>query len=282
MKILIATDGSPQSEDALKYASQIVNKVGEAPTILTTIPRSKENLISRGEKVINKALESLDVQEAQTLIRTGDHCEQIIQEAREGNFDLIILGDNRPENVLARMKRSTKAVKVAEQALCSVILVRGQATNIHRILLCDSGTGMSSTLTGLTAELSGILEGEEDVTVLHVMSQISAGPGVPGSQLRAEANELVEEHTPEGEILEQDLHILEKPGIHPIPKVRHGLVVDEILAEAKSGDYDLVVVGAHPTRGLTSFLLDNIAHQILTRINRPIMVVKQRETTQSS
>lgn len=282
MKILIATDGSPQSENAILYASQIVKKVAEAPTILTTIPRSKETLIARGEKVLEKALEILDVQDAQTLIRVGDHCDRIVKEAREGNFDLIILGDKRSENVLARMQRGPKAVKVAEQAPCSVILVRGKPSNIQHILLCDSGTGTSSTLTRLTAELSDMLDGEEDVTVLHVMSQISAGPGVPGSQLRAEARELVEEHTPEGEMLEQDIHILEKPGIHPVPKVRHGLVVDEILAEAKSGDYDLVVVGAHPVRGLTSFLLDNIAHQILTRINRPIMVVKQRETAQSS
>jgi nucleotide-binding universal stress UspA family protein len=114
------------------------------------------------------------------------------------------------------------------------------------------------------------------------MSQMSASPGVRGGQLRADAQELIEKHTPEGEMLERDIQMLEKPDIHPSPKVRHGLVVDEILAEAHSGDYDLVVVGAHPAGGSQRFLLDNIAHQIMKRINRPILIVKEKETTNPS
>lgn len=282
MKILIVTDGSPQSEKVLRFASQIVKRGAETPTILTTIPRSIDTLVSQAEKVLKSAKDILEIPGAQTFTRIGDPCERIIQEARDGVFDLVILGDRRPKNLFARMKRSSNAIEVAEHAPCSVIIVRGEISNIHRILLCDSGSGMSSSLSRLTVQLADILEGEEDITVLHVMSQMSAGPGVPGGQLRAEAQELVDEHTPEGVILEQDLLNLEKPGIHPVPKVRHGLVVDEILAEAKSGDYDLVIVGAHPEWGLKSFLLDNIAHQILNQINQPIMVVKQKETTLTS
>ena len=55
---------------------------------------------------------------------------------------------------------------------------------------------------------------------------------------------------------------------------RHGLVVDEILAEAEKGDYDLVVIGAHPRQGWQGYLLDNLAHKILTKINLPVLVVK--------
>jgi nucleotide-binding universal stress UspA family protein len=87
---------------------------------------------------------------------------------------------------------------------------------------------------------------------------------------------LVEEHSPEGEILERDIHLLDKPGIHPIPKIRHGLVVDEIIAEARNGDYDLVVVGAHSLGIPQNYLLDNIAHQIIKRINRPILIVRSK------
>ncbi len=64
---------------------------------------------------------------------------------------------------------------------------------------------------------------------------------------------------------------------YPSHNVRHCLVVDEILAEARNGGYDLVVVGAHPVGGPHSFLLDNIAHQVMKRINRPILVVKEKE-----
>jgi nucleotide-binding universal stress UspA family protein len=56
--------------------------------------------------------------------------------------------------------------------------------------------------------------------------------------------------------------------------VRHGLVVEEILDEAHAGNYDLVVIGAHHYEGWTSFLLDNLARQIITQMDRPVLLVR--------
>ena len=277
MKILIVTDGSSEARNALGFSSQIVQRAAEPPTILTVIADSTDSLSSRANDILAHALELVGVPDALTQVRIGETFEKILHEAIEGDFDLVIMGDKRPHNFITRILWGSIAMKMAESATCSVIVVRGKPSRIHRILLCDSGAGSSSLLSKLVVQLSDLLEGEEDVTVLHVMSQMSAGPGVRGGQLRADAQELVEEHTLEGEILERDIQMLEKPGIHPSPKVRHGLVVDEILVEARSGDYDLVVVGAHSAGGPQRFLLDNIAHQIMKRINRPILVVKEKE-----
>jgi nucleotide-binding universal stress UspA family protein len=106
------------------------------------------------------------------------------------------------------------------------------------------------------------------------MSQMSAGPGVRGEQLRADAEELIAEHTPEGNLLEHDLEIRGQAELHAEPKVRHGLVVDKILKEAGSGDYDLVVIGAHPDEGWRRILLDDLAHRLLVRLDRPVLVVR--------
>lgn len=277
MKILIVTDGSSEARNALDFSSQIVQRVAEPPTILTVIADSTDSLSSQANDILARALELVGVPEAMTQVRIGKTFENILHEASEGGFDLVIMGDKRPQSLLARVLWGSKAIKVAESAPCSVIVVRKKPSRIHRILLCDSGAGLSSLLSKLVVQLSDLLEGEEDITVLHVMSQMSAGPGVRGGQLRAEAQELVEEHAPEGEMFERDIQMLEKPGIHPSPKVRHGLVVDEILAEARNGDYDLVVVGAHSPGGKQSFLLDNIANQIMKRINRPILIVREKE-----
>jgi nucleotide-binding universal stress UspA family protein len=50
--------------------------------------------------------------------------------------------------------------------------------------------------------------------------------------------------------------------------------VDEILAEARSGDYDLVVIGAHRGAGWERLLLDDLAHQIIEQMDRPVLVVR--------
>lgn len=281
MKVLIVTDGTSEAKKALDFASQILRRIDEPPTILTMFDDTTEELSSQAENYLKSALDSIGVQGARTRVRIGEPIEKITQEALEGDFDLLIIGDKRPKGLFQRLVSGSTAIKVAENAPCSVIVVRGKVSQIHRILLCDSGAGLSPLLSRLVVNLSDLLEGEEDVTVLHVMSQISAGPGVRGGQLRADAQELVEEHTLEGNLLERDLQMLDKPGIHPSPKVRHGLVVDEIIAEARSGNYDLVVVGAHPSDSTQRYLLDNIAHQIMEQINQPILIVREKEISDS-
>jgi nucleotide-binding universal stress UspA family protein len=277
MKILLVNDGSSQAENALRFGAQIARRVSIPPTILAVIDQADQNAPSEAETILQRSLDLVDNIEVRTLVCTGDAYEQIIIETNQGDYDLVIIGDRRPRNLIRRILWRSSAVKVAEHAPCSVVIVRGMARPVHRILLCDSGVEGSSLLSRLIVQLAAVLEGEEDVTVLHVMSQVSAGPGVRGKDLRAGAEELIQEHTPEGELLELDINLLDVPGIHPTPKVRHGLVVDEILAEARSGDYDLVVVGAHPLTSEGKFLLDNIGHQVLKNIDRPILVVRNKE-----
>jgi len=196
-----------------------------------------------------------------------------LNEASEGDYDLIILGEQSAHK-LDRYLRGNFPLRVAEQAQCPVLFVKGEARTIQRLLVCDSGGGQPSLLSRFTAKLAELLEGEEEITVLHVMSQISAGPGVSGKYLRAEAEELIHERTLEGNLLQRDIEELTKPGIHARPKVRHGLVEDEILKEAQGSDYDLVVIGMYQGHDLKRFLLEDHTGKLLSHLDRPVLVVK--------
>lgn len=273
MKILIAINGSSQTEEILCFAEQFVLHAGELPTILFVEKNRKDLQSDQVGKYLNLAREQLGSKDLITRVRSGDQAKEIMHEAREGNFDLLIMGETHA-NYFTRLIRRTRTTHIAEYAPCPVIIVKGSSRLIRRILLCDSGAGRSSVLSRFTLQLAEILEGEEEVTVLHVMSQISAGPGVPGKELRASVNDLIEQHTPEGEFLGKDIQILEKPGIQPVPMVRHGLVVDEILAEARRSNYDLIVIGAHRGRSWQHFLLEDFTRKILIHADRPVMVVK--------
>jgi nucleotide-binding universal stress UspA family protein len=155
-----------------------------------------------------------------------------------------------------------------------VIIAKGKIGPINRILLCDSGAESASLLNRFTTQLNRLATDEIDLTVLHVMSQITAGPGVPGRQLRAEAEELIAEQAPEGELLAQDIHLLSRHQLYPQAKIRHGFVVEEIVEEARGGDYDLVVIGTNQEEGWRRFLLDDLAQQIIKEVDRPILVIR--------
>ncbi len=290
MQILIETDGSPHAEAALRLGTCLLRGrlPDRPPAILTVIKREADR--PRADTVLARARDLLGVEQAQTRIRIGHPAQEIINEAREGHYDLVIVGDRHENNAINRLLQGSIAVRVAEHAPCSVLIAKGPIRPVRRILLCDSGARLPGAglnpepstdspprelaLGRFTTQMAGLLEGEEEVTILHVMSQIGAGPGVRGQQLRADAEELVAEHAPEGALLEKDVQMLERPGIHPHAKVRHGLVVDEILEEARNGDYDLVIIGAHPGEGWQHILLDDLARKIIVHLDRPVLVVK--------
>jgi nucleotide-binding universal stress UspA family protein len=74
--------------------------------------------------------------------------------------------------------------------------------------------------------------------------------------------------------LARDVQGLDQLNIHPRPKVRHGLVVDEILAESQSQHYDLIVIGAHRGEGWHRILLDDLTRQIIQKADRPVFVAR--------
>jgi len=246
----------------------------KAVTVLTVIKHEAD--YAQTNLILNHARQLLasEIQTVQTKVRVGHPAEEIIREAEEGGYDLLIVGEREHHKLMTRFLLGSTAGRVVEHAPCPVIVAKGQIGPLHRLLLCDSDVDHPSLVNRFTSQLAGLIRGDEKITILHVMSQIGAGPGVSGTQLRAAAETLMAEQTPEGRLLERDIHILEEVGVHPHPKVRHGLVVDEILAEAKEGDYSLVVIGASPGQGWRRILLDDLAHQIIVKMDRPILVVR--------
>lgn len=273
MRILIVINSTSQIDNTLAFCTQIVVRAGEAPTVLTVIERRSEHLLRRADELQSYAWKILEIPDLITRVRIGNPAKEITLEAKERNYDLVVMREERT-SYLVRPLHESIALRVAERVPCPTIVVKGNARPIRRILLCDSGAGGLPVLSRFTAQLADLLEGEEDVTILHVMSQMSAGPGVLGNHLQASVEELIAEHTPEGQLLGRDVQVLEQPGIHPIPKVRHGLVVDEILAEARIGDYDLLVIGAHDGERWQRYLLEDLARKILIRSDRPVLMVK--------
>ena len=268
MRILIATDGLPHSEQAVQLSSKLAEAARVKLTILTVVKRESD--LPNAEKILDMATASLPAGtlEFQTRTRVGNMAEEIVHEALEGMYNLVVIGMGFGGNLLQRLLLPT-GEWVLEHGPSSVIVVKGQAVLPRRILICDSGVDSSTLLDQFKQLFSDLLLEDTRLTVLHVMSQISAGPGVSGWQLRADADELIEASTPEGEVLdelEQDIEA----------KVRHGLVVDEIIAEARGGEYDLIVIGEHQNGFWERLVLDNLANQIVTAADRPVMIIKKQ------
>jgi nucleotide-binding universal stress UspA family protein len=222
-------------------------------------------------------------------VRIGHPATEIVREAQEGGYDLVVVGEGPDHNLVTRFVQGSTAIRVVEHAPCPVIVAKGKIGSLRRILLCDSGSqdpsvGLKaslrieeagpSVLCRFTRGLLDLCDGAGEIVVLHVMSQMSAGPGVRGKQLRSDMETLIEERAPEGQLLGRDIEALARLGLGARARVRHGLVVEEILEEARLGDYDLVVIGAHRGQGWQRILLDDLTHRIVVELDRPVLVVR--------
>lgn len=273
MRILLCTDGSPHGQAALRFGALIARASPVPATLLGVMEQPTERpRIERALEVGRHLLEGAPV--PQVKIRQGHAADEILDEVTLGAYDLVVVGA-RGRRGITRFLLGSTAERIARYAAVSVLIVRGERQAVKRTLLCTAGgePGLAVVKTGgQVARLTGA-----QATVLHVMSQVAATPAVPPAlleDLEAPAEVLMARNTPEGAHLRQALEILAGLGVPAQARVRHGLVVDEILAEAHEGDYDLVVIGAHVAQGLMRFLLDDVTRQIIGHADRPVLVVR--------
>jgi nucleotide-binding universal stress UspA family protein len=274
MHILIATGGSPHSDVAVRLGGYVAEAANLPVTLLTVVryragQGAADALLTRAATLLPASVE------VRQVVRFGQPAEQILLAAAEsrkrGDHVLLIVGE-RTYHGLAKRIIAPTVKRILQRMPGSVLIARGQARPLKRLLICEGGRE-PSLLQRLMAQLQPLLAGVDALTVLHVMSQMAAYPGVNGWELRADAEDLIEAQSPEGEILEEDLEELDRLHVYGVAKVRHGLVVKEILTEARAGDYDLVVIGAHQGRRWERFLLDDLAQEIVDLCDRPVLVV---------
>lgn len=273
MRVLLATGGPGQTEIAIRQLMLLGQSTSLRPTVLTVIKHAEEQ--PEGDEILAHAARLLDpvLTNVKYKTRVGQPWEEIVREGETGEYDLIMMGQRVSRPLLTRI-RGLVTQKVVARTTLPVLIAKREARTLHRILICDSGAHSPSLLKLFRMHLPAILSGATDVTVLHVMSQISAAPSVRGEDLQYTAEQLIESGAPEGAILENDLDYLKPMDVDLHAKVRHGLVVDEIVDEARSDDYDLVVIGAHRDEGLPRFLLDDLAHELVLDVDRAILVVR--------
>lgn len=273
MRVLLATGGPGQTEISIHQLLLIAETTSLQPTVLTVTKHAEEQ--AEGAEVLAHAADLLDpvFDNVQYKVRVGQPWEEIVHECETGDYDLLIMGQRQSRPLLTRI-RGLVTQKVVARSPLPVLIAKREARPLRRILVCDSGAQSPSLLKIFRLRLPAILAGATNVTVLHVMSQISAAPGIRGDDLQSTAEELMQAGAPEGTFLENDLAYLGEMDLRPQAKVRHGLVVDEIATEARSDEYDLVVIGAHRDEGLPRFLLDDLAHELVLDVERAILVVR--------
>lgn len=283
MELLIATGGSPHSRMAIAYGERLAADLGAAVTLLCVTEGQRDC-----QQVFQDAAPLLaELGEYNAIVRHGHPTEEILRETEEQAYDMLVVGEKGHHAAVTSFLLGATAERVVTAARLPVLVVKGDPERpregpIRRILLSVSLRRKAEDVAPVIrqARVLGAGTGAE-VTVLHVMSQLPIPPAGAPEDWEASTTELLSQDTREGRLLAYVTSQLADAGVQARSHVRHGLVLEEILAESADGDYDLLIIGGHEKgTWLENLVLEDVAQRILHRARLPVLTVHSRRAAE--
>jgi nucleotide-binding universal stress UspA family protein len=279
MRLLICTDGSPLAQHAVNYGALWVKASGADVTLLGFASGANTERLVRTS--IDHA-QRLFTPRAEEVWHTGKAATVILEEAGTGRYDLIVMS-SRGRRSWQRIAFGSVAARLARYSPIPVLIVKGGRRVVHKLLACTGGDVRGERAAHWAGQIARWFNAES--TILHVMSQIPFSPNSRLEELEETAEQAIAQHTREGQHLARALELMQVQGVaaRMLPKIRHGLVLEEIVAEVREGDYDLVVIGGHQapdfsdnSSQIRDSLLEDVADQVIMAVDRPLLVIKGR------
>ena len=297
MKVLIAIDSSPSSQDILDAALARPWPESAAFCLLHVVdlqrfeqlPALIKDATLEGQKLVKAAAKRLcgGGYQTETKVVLGHPRGEIAAYAKEWGADLILVGSHG-HGTIGRLLLGSVAQAVLRTAPCSVEVVRRPPrdggvlrTAGLRILLATDGSDCSLQAAHAVAEfpwpegsLFRVLSVEELVVVANELQASSLAAVYPASQLDVLTTQA---HERAVSAIEEAKEILTRAGRQveesamPLGEPRR--LVVEI---AKEWPADLIVLGSHRRRGLDRFLMGSVSESVAIHAPCTVRVVRVR------
>lgn len=242
--LLIATNGFKGTWPSIEYGSWLASAIGAKVMLLGVTERPNPAAIDDHhplEEIFARAVELFRQRgvEYALEVRNGDAEEIIPRKAGEGDFITVIGPLGRPQLKRLLTRRSIR--NLMEKIETPILYVPETKLPLKRVLICLGGLGYEVTAEHLAMRVA--MKSRAGITLLHIVPPVDLDYPTARA-VRDHWQTLSETDTPVGRSLRQALEIAKADGLSAQTKARQGNVVEEILAELKEGDYDLLCMGS--------------------------------------
>jgi nucleotide-binding universal stress UspA family protein len=193
------------------------------------------------------------VERVRLKLREGEPAEEILTEAGNGRYDLILTGSRGHQGFASYFVGST-ALRIAEFAPCSVLIAKNIRTG-RNFLMCTDGSASAEKAELFSAQIAQALHAR--VTILSVATE----EGLETARAQVRRAEM----------------ILAQMGIQAKVKVRDGRPSEVIIDEAK--DHDIVVMGASGSSAVRRFFLGSVPLKVIEYGACPVLLVREKPRT---
>ncbi|HEV8415982.1 MAG TPA: universal stress protein [Bryobacteraceae bacterium] len=290
MKVLMATDGSKNASHALTTACRILSPQDREIDLLCVAPvvgakhhAHRAKLCRRAKRILEAAVAPLrqDGISAKPIVQPGSAARVLV--AASLDYDLTVVGAKSHKN-RTPAGLGPVASRVVEHANSAVLIGRELHSDagIKILVPVDGSQGSVLALDTIAAwvDLSAA-----EITLVHVVETpwLHAGSDQEWIGYEEEKEEEIDaqaqferEFEREGdEILESARERLPvRTEVNTL--IYRGIPAEEILGEAETGDYDLVVMGASGALDLKHQMLGSVSSKVAW--NAPCSVLLVRAT----
>jgi nucleotide-binding universal stress UspA family protein len=259
LKILICATASPAGQAAAEFGGRLAQAAAGPTTLLAVAGSLAEVPVLQAQLEAQRAQWAADLPRLEVRVRRGQAAAEITHEAREGLFEVVVLGRVPASTLPGQDDLGAIARHLLAQAEVPVLLVATGRPKVERMLICTAGGEPGKSDVHFGGRLARRTNAR--VTVLHVHRASLA----PGQRLRRQG------------YLQRAQASLEALGVQSDVKIEQGPEVETMLRETEAGDYDLIVIGAPAPRAPQQLRWRDFAAQIVGGTHRPVLVVPMRE-----
>ena len=274
MRILICSDGMPGSSQAVRIGALLAG-ASKADAVLLGVAEQPSD-----ESDLNQALEkdAENLRAAGVNVKivagAGDPIREILRETTANPYDLVVLGAEQ-KGYSGLYWRSQTTYEVIKAIAPPVLVAMGECARLKRFLVCTGGREFIEEGLQLTGKLASALGAS--VTLLHVLAEPPA-MYADLMQLEEDVERLLQSKSELGLNLKKQKESLAQLGVPAMVRIRHGIVVDEVFAEARESEPDLIVTGSSRARGLVRhYIMGDLTRSILNRAECPVLVARGGE-----
>jgi nucleotide-binding universal stress UspA family protein len=191
---------------------------------------------------------------------------------------LLVVG-SQGLNALDRFLLGSVSTKLIQHAVCPVLVVKGEAAPLRRMILAIDGSSASATalefvLTRFQPNRS-TGKGKRlpiQVSVIHVMTPPSLAP----ITIKSTIPWIKSQGLTKGNLtfIDQSVRKLRKEGFVAEPLYHLGNPAEEIMKVAAKQQADLIVMGAQGQGAMARFLLGSVSTRVVQHANCAVLVVR--------
>jgi nucleotide-binding universal stress UspA family protein len=287
-RILVPTDFSKPSDDALSHARRIADATGATLHVLHVV----DNLFLRAvlgdprdyeTAALRQLQDRVPVEDGKTpavlvVERSDEAAERITSYARNHDIDLIVMGTHG-RGRMAHLLLGSVAEKVARTAPCPVLTLREAPVTPGlggiRILVPTDFSECADAALGCAKRLAAMFGGS--LRLLHVMEHSAVGTSFGQEMFIPEPPAVPAERLTDARVeLSRRILVDERSRIEVTGDVLYGPVSAMIAAYAGDAGFDLIVMGTKGRDGLAHLLMGSIAESVIRTARCPVLTLRSR------